>query len=177
MALWQRQLHTKFAPETPPSLFPAPVRSQPKPVPSQRRNSFAALIATIRRSLRRSFQAAFLLLNVWIGGIFYFWVRQFEPGGAPTSLQRPAGVEGWLPIAGADEPPLLRADSPCARAASGGNVSADLVSCHVVPVSQSLLQLALPGRNDFGIPVARGTEACSAAIFFCRAGSIFLCAD
>ena len=54
--------------------------------------------------LRRSFQAAFLLLNVWIGAIFYLWVRQFEPGGAaislPISLQRPAGVEGWLPIAG-----------------------------------------------------------------------------
>ncbi len=49
---------------------------------------------------RRSFQAAFLLLNVWIGGIFYFWVRQFEPGGRPTSFERPAGVEGWLPIAG-----------------------------------------------------------------------------
>ena len=49
---------------------------------------------------RRSFQLAFLLLNVWIGGIFYFWVRQFEPGGAPTSMPRPAGVEGWLPIAG-----------------------------------------------------------------------------
>jgi ferredoxin len=49
--------------------------------------------------VRRSFQGTFLLLNVWIGAIFYFWVRQFEPGGAPTSLQRPAGVEGWLPIA------------------------------------------------------------------------------
>ncbi|MGB8013939.1 MAG: 4Fe-4S binding protein [Terriglobales bacterium] len=50
--------------------------------------------------LRRSFQAGFVLLNVWIGGIFYLWVRQFEPGGAPTSLHRPAGVEGWLPIDG-----------------------------------------------------------------------------
>ena len=49
---------------------------------------------------RRSFQAAFLLLNIWVGGIFYFWVRQFEPGGVASSLERPAGVEGWLPIAG-----------------------------------------------------------------------------
>ena len=49
---------------------------------------------------RRSFQAAFLLLNIWVGGIFYFWVRQFEPGGVASSLDRPAGVEGWLPIAG-----------------------------------------------------------------------------
>ena len=49
--------------------------------------------------VRRSFQGAFLLLNIWIGTIFYFWVRQFEPGGAPTSMQRPTGVEGYLPIA------------------------------------------------------------------------------
>ncbi|MFY9643645.1 MAG: hypothetical protein WAK29_00610, partial [Terriglobales bacterium] len=34
--------------------------------------------------MRRSFQAAFLLLNVWLGGIFYLWVRQFEAGGAST---------------------------------------------------------------------------------------------
>ena len=50
--------------------------------------------------LRGSFQAAFLLLNLWLGVVFYFWVRQFEAGGTPTSLQRSAGVEGWLPIAG-----------------------------------------------------------------------------
>src|ERR1700690_54587 len=49
---------------------------------------------------RRSFQAAFLILNFWLGTKFYFWVRQFELGTASESLQRPAGVEGWLPIAG-----------------------------------------------------------------------------
>ncbi len=49
---------------------------------------------------RRSFQAAFLLLNIWLGSVFYLWVRQFETGGRPTSFDRPAGVEGWLPIAG-----------------------------------------------------------------------------
>lgn len=50
--------------------------------------------------LRRSFQAAFLLLNVWIGGAFYFWVRGFELGTHDRASLRPAGVEGWLPIAG-----------------------------------------------------------------------------
>ena len=49
---------------------------------------------------RRSFQGAFLLLNVGLGAKFYFWVRQFEGGAANDSLTRPAGVEGWLPIAG-----------------------------------------------------------------------------
>jgi len=49
---------------------------------------------------RRSFQGAFLLLNVVLGAKFYFWVRQFEKGMLNEGLSRPAGVEGWLPIAG-----------------------------------------------------------------------------
>ena len=49
---------------------------------------------------RRGFQFAFLLLNVWLGGVFYLWVRQYESGAAHATVSRPAGVEGWLPIAG-----------------------------------------------------------------------------
>ncbi len=49
--------------------------------------------------LRRGFQLAFLLLNIYLGAVFYFWVRAYEAGGAP-GLERPAGVEGYLPIAG-----------------------------------------------------------------------------
>src|SRR5215470_7860153 len=49
---------------------------------------------------RRSFQGAFLLLNLALGTKFYFWVRQFESGVVNERLTRPAGVEGWLPIAG-----------------------------------------------------------------------------
>jgi len=49
---------------------------------------------------RRSFQGAFFLLNLWLGAKFYFWVRQFEDGVIDVGLKRPAGVEGWLPIAG-----------------------------------------------------------------------------
>lgn len=49
---------------------------------------------------RRTFQIAFLLLNLWIGGAFYFWVRGFELGIHDRNSLRPAGVEGWLPIAG-----------------------------------------------------------------------------
>ena len=40
---------------------------------------------------RRSFQGAFLLLNLWLGAKFYFWVRQFEAGAGATSLHRPPG--------------------------------------------------------------------------------------
>jgi polyferredoxin len=52
------------------------------------------------QSLRRMFQFAFVLLNVWIGAGFYAWVRAFETGSHNLSMVRPAGVEGWLPIAG-----------------------------------------------------------------------------
>jgi polyferredoxin len=50
--------------------------------------------------LRRVCQGGFLLLNVWVGGAFYFWVRGFETGAHVATATRPAGVEGWLPIAG-----------------------------------------------------------------------------
>jgi polyferredoxin len=49
--------------------------------------------------LRRSVQLAFLLLNLWIGTQFYLFVRYFESGGQSMRVSRPAGVEGWLPIA------------------------------------------------------------------------------
>jgi polyferredoxin len=49
---------------------------------------------------RRSFQGALLVLNLVLGAKFYFWVRQFEVGAVDANLTRPAGVEGWLPIAG-----------------------------------------------------------------------------
>jgi polyferredoxin len=49
---------------------------------------------------RRSFQLGFLLLNVWLGAIFYFWVRGLERGASQSAALPPAGVEGWLPIAG-----------------------------------------------------------------------------
>ena len=49
--------------------------------------------------VRHGFQVAFLLLNIWIGGEFYLWVRDYEAGVAPH-FSRPAGVDGWLPISG-----------------------------------------------------------------------------
>jgi polyferredoxin len=52
------------------------------------------------QQLRLGFQLAFVALNVWIGVQFYQWVRWAETAGATREVARPAGVEGWLPIAG-----------------------------------------------------------------------------
>jgi polyferredoxin len=49
--------------------------------------------------IRRVTQFAFLALNVYLGIQFYAWVRFFETAGASRYAARPAGVEGWLPIA------------------------------------------------------------------------------
>ena len=50
------------------------------------------------QKLRLSIQLAFLLLNICIGIQFYFWVRWAETSGLARFVNRPAGVEGWLPI-------------------------------------------------------------------------------
>lgn len=49
--------------------------------------------------LRLSVQILFIVLNVWIGVEFARWVRYMEEPGREV-VARPAGVEGWLPIAG-----------------------------------------------------------------------------
>ena len=50
--------------------------------------------------VRRMVQWIFVALNVWIGAQFFLWVRGFEHSGQWLTVSRPAGVEGWLPIAG-----------------------------------------------------------------------------
>jgi polyferredoxin len=48
---------------------------------------------------RRVAQWIFVALNGWLGIQFLFWVR-FCESGVGLNVPRPAGVEGWLPIAG-----------------------------------------------------------------------------
>jgi polyferredoxin len=50
--------------------------------------------------VRRGYQAIFLFLNVWLGGVFYSWVRGLEAGTSTADIAPPPGIEGWLPIAG-----------------------------------------------------------------------------
>ena len=49
---------------------------------------------------RRAVQSAFLLLNAFLGVKFFLWVRYFENHGATLYVERPSGIDGWLPIAG-----------------------------------------------------------------------------
>ena len=51
------------------------------------------------QAVRWTVQSLFFALNVWIGVEFYLFVRHYETGGATPWVARPAGVEGWLPIA------------------------------------------------------------------------------
>jgi polyferredoxin len=50
--------------------------------------------------VRQIVQGLFVALNGWLGIQFFLWVRFCERGGTGLSVPRPAGAEGWLPIAG-----------------------------------------------------------------------------
>ena len=94
------QVHHEIIPEAAPEIVAALLQRPMKPAAKAKKKLVRRTDRDYSQMVRRGFQGAFLLLNIWIGSVFYSWVRQFEPGGVPTSLPRPAGVEGWLPIAG-----------------------------------------------------------------------------
>jgi NAD-dependent dihydropyrimidine dehydrogenase PreA subunit len=48
--------------------------------------------------LRTTVQAAFALLCIWIGIEFYLFMQWGQSGGAAAYIERPPGVEGFLPI-------------------------------------------------------------------------------
>ncbi len=50
--------------------------------------------------IRLIVQSLFILLNVFLCVQFYFFVRYFETASTGPHVARPAGVDGWLPIAG-----------------------------------------------------------------------------
>jgi polyferredoxin len=52
------------------------------------------------QQVRRWVQFAFLALNGWLAIEFLLWTRYFESHGRTLYIERPAGVDGWLPIAG-----------------------------------------------------------------------------
>ena len=54
----------------------------------------------ISQRTRLIVQSLFIVLNVWLCAQFYLFVRYFEGAGVGPHVSRPAGVDGWLPIAG-----------------------------------------------------------------------------
>jgi polyferredoxin len=76
------------------------VQAHPSP-PAKRKKALVRKLSPDRsQTLRRTVQFAFLALNAWIGVQFFLWVRFFESRGRSPYVERPAGVDGWLPIAG-----------------------------------------------------------------------------
>jgi polyferredoxin len=58
------------------------------------------LVQDRSQPVRHAVQFAFVALNVWLALEFLLWARYFESGGRTRYFERPAGVDGWLPIAG-----------------------------------------------------------------------------
>ena len=79
-----------------------PPASSPRiaPIATPRKQLVRRTARDYSQPLRLGFQLAFLALNGWISVQFYHWVRWAETSGATREVARPAGVEGWLPIAG-----------------------------------------------------------------------------
>ena len=111
--------------------------------------------------LRRSFQFAFLLLNVWLGGAFYFWVRGFESGSHLRTCNATRRRRRLASHRRPDELEVLAYHRPGSGSSSGRNVSLRCLSRDCIPVPQSILQLAVPGRNTVGISLARRATAVS----------------
>ncbi len=72
-----------------------PVATESKKKPLVRR-----LTPDRSQRLRHIAQWVFVALNGWLGLQFYLWARFYERGATGFYVARPAGVDGWLPIAG-----------------------------------------------------------------------------
>jgi len=71
-----------------------------QPTPPARKKLVRRVVRDRSQAWRRFVQVVFLILNAWIGLQFALFVRHFELGRQGFHVSRPAGVEGWLPIAG-----------------------------------------------------------------------------
>jgi len=117
---------------------------------------------------RHIVQYVFVALNAWIGLQFYLWVRFYERGGAGFAVPRPAGAEGWLPIAGLMNFKLflstgqVPAIHPAAMFLFTAFVAMSLVGSAQLERSQNIWRCSA---------AASSAETCS-----CRAGSTFPCA-
>jgi len=72
----------------------------PRQVRTEKKKLVRRSVPDRSQKVRRWAQGLFVLLNGWLGIQFYLWVRYYERGGTGLYVPRPAGAEGWLPIAG-----------------------------------------------------------------------------
>jgi polyferredoxin len=84
----------------PEPAIPSAVAIADKPQPKQKKPLVRRLGRDRSQQIRRTVQFAFLALNAWLGIQFLLWTRYFESQGTTLYVERPAGVDGWLPIAG-----------------------------------------------------------------------------
>lgn len=142
--------------------------------------------------VRHGVQAAFLALNVWIGVQFYIFVRYYETGGQTVFASRPAGVEGWLPIASLMNLKVLLATGGAPRLHPAGMflliafLAASWIFrksfcgwlCPVGTISEYLWRLGrqtfgrnfrLPGKLDVGL---RGLKYLLLGLFLYAVGSM-----
>jgi len=63
------------------------------------RKSFTRRRGDTSQQIRFGVQLFFAAIAIWVGVQFVMWVRYFESGGVTMRVDRPDGVEAWLPIA------------------------------------------------------------------------------
>jgi 4Fe-4S binding domain len=67
--------------------------------PPRVRKAFSRRRGDLSQQIRFGVQLAFGLMTLAVGVQFVLWVRYFEAGGTTLRVDRPDGVEAWLPIA------------------------------------------------------------------------------
>jgi hypothetical protein len=61
------------------------------------RRPFTRRRGDVSQQIRFAVQILFAAIALWVGVQFVMWVRYFESGGATLRVERPDGVEAWLP--------------------------------------------------------------------------------
>jgi hypothetical protein len=151
------QLHTEIIPDCHGTVMPAPYLVPDLPKPSAqlpRKKLIRRADHDFSQHLRHSFQLVFLLLNLWIGIRFYHWVQYYETQGRTGSRNPACGCGRLAANRRHDEFQVLVVDRPGAVAASRGDVSPDYVRGDRIPISQSVLQLAVSGGDGFRMLMA-----------------------
>jgi polyferredoxin len=81
-------------------LTPSSATPVTEPAPKTQKKLVRRTAPDRSQRIRLIVQCAFVLLNIFLCAQFYLFVRFFETASTGSHVSRPAGVDGWLPIAG-----------------------------------------------------------------------------